>query len=225
MFTGLIQDVGTVERVVAGPMTELWIRSALGVSSFEHGESVAVNGACLTVVDRQGDTFKVQAAPESLRRTTLGALAPRDKVNLERALRVGDRLGGHLVQGHVDAVTQVLERRVEGGSLVLTFCLPASLAAYFIDKGSVTVDGTSLTVMHVEPERFCVMLIPETQQATTLGARQVGDRVNLEADMIGKYVARLFSLGQLPGGGQGQQPGGGITRETIAAAGFAAHKR
>ncbi|MGA9526170.1 MAG: riboflavin synthase [Myxococcaceae bacterium] len=223
MFTGLIQDIGTVERVVPGGMTDLWIRTALGAAEFEIGESIAVNGACLTVVERGGVLFKVQAAPESLRRTNLGELRPGDGVNLERALRLADRLGGHLVQGHVDAVGEVLERRTEGGSVVLTFSLPPQLRAFFIEKGSVTIDGISLTVMAVSEDRFSVMLIPETQTRTTLAARKVGDRVNLEADLIGKYVARLFALGHIPGGAS--RTGGGITREMLEAAGFAARER
>jgi riboflavin synthase len=215
MFTGLIQDVGTVERVSQGGMTDLWIRSAaLGSTGYELGESIAVDGACLTVVEFSDLVFKVQAAPESLRRTTLGRLKSGDGVNLERALRLGDHLGGHLVQGHVDAVGEVLEKRPEGGSVVMTFSLPESLRAFFIEKGSVTIDGISLTVMSLGTDRFSVMLIPETQTRTTLLARQVRDRVNLEADLIGKYVARQYSLGQ-----------GNITFEKIEAAGFSARKR
>jgi riboflavin synthase len=215
MFTGLIQDVGTIERVSQGGMTDLWIRSAaLGSTGYELGESIAVDGACLTVVDSADQVFKVQAAPESLRRTTLGRLKAGDRVNLERALRLGDGLGGHLVQGHVDAVGEVLEKRPEGGSVVMTFSLPESLRAFFIEKGSVTIDGISLTVMALGTDRFSVMLIPETQTRTTLLSRQVRDRVNLEADLIGKYVARQYSLGQ-----------GNITFEMIEAAGFSARKR
>ncbi|EAU64885.1 riboflavin synthase alpha chain, partial [Stigmatella aurantiaca DW4/3-1] len=126
MFTGLIQDVGVVERVVTGGMTDLWLRTSLGAGSFALGESIAVDGACLTVVERGGDTFKVQAAPETLRRTTMGELRPGTRVNLERAMALGDRLGGHLVAGHVDAVSEVLETRPEGGSWVMAFRLPQS---------------------------------------------------------------------------------------------------
>jgi riboflavin synthase len=212
MFTGLIQDIGTVERVVPGGMTDVWIRTALGAASFALGESIAVDGACLTVVERGGDTFRVQAAPETLRRTTLGALLPGSRVNLERALALGDRLGGHLVSGHVDAVGEVLEAHPEGGSWVMGFSLPAELAPFFIGKGSVAVDGISLTVNEVLADRFRVQLIPETQARTTLQAKGVGARVNLEADMIGKYVARLFSLRQ--------GPGGGLTEAALKAAGF-----
>ncbi|MFP2930396.1 riboflavin synthase [Pyxidicoccus sp. 3LG] len=217
MFTGLIQDLGRVERVVPGGMTDLWIRTALGAEKFDLGESIAVDGACLTVVERSGDTFKVQAAPETLRRTTLGAVRPGDRVNLERALALGDRLGGHLVSGHVDAVSEVLETYPEGGSWVMVFRLPGELAPYFIEKGSVAIDGISLTVNTVGEDRFSVQLIPETQERTTLRGKAVGTRVNLEADQIGKYVARLFALqrGQgAPGGG------GGLTAAAIRAAGF-----
>ena len=212
MFTGLVQDVGVVERVVAGAMTDLWIRTALGAGGFALGESVAVNGACLTVVERGGHTFKVQAAPETLRRTTMGELRPGSRVNLERALALGDRLGGHLVAGHVDAVSEVLETRPEGGSWVMAFRLPAELAPYFIEKGSVAVEGISLTVNQVLSDRFTVQLIPETQQRTTLKDMGPGARVNLEADMIGKYVARLFALRQ--------GPGTGLTEDVLKAAGF-----
>ncbi|GHG83342.1 riboflavin synthase [Comamonas sp. JC664] len=216
MFTGLIQDLGRVERVIPGGMTDLWIHTALGASAFELGESIAVNGACLTVVECAGDSFRVQAAPETLRRTTLGTVQPGDAVNLERALALGDRLGGHLVSGHVDAVSEVLETYPEGGSWVMGFRLPEALAPYFIEKGSVAIDGISLTVNTLEADRFRVQLIPETQERTTLKSRGVGAKVNLEADQIGKYVARLFALQR----GQGAPGGGGLTAAAIAAAGF-----
>jgi riboflavin synthase len=212
MFTGLIQDVGVVERVIPGGMTDLWIHTALGARDFALGESIAVDGACLTVVERAGDTFRVQAAPETLRRTTLGSRQPGSRVNLERALALGDRLGGHLVSGHVDAVSEVLETRPEGGSWVMVFRLPAEMAPFFIEKGSVTIDGISLTVNSVGPDRFSVQLIPETQERTTLRSRSVGERVNLEGDMIGKYVARLMSLRQ--------GPAGGLSEAVLKAAGF-----
>ena len=216
MFTGLIQDLGRVERVIPGGMTDLWIHTALGAGKFDLGESIAVDGACLTVVERSGDTFKVQAAPETLRRTTLGAVRPGDRVNLERALALGDRLGGHLVSGHVDAVSEVLETFPEGGSWVMRFRLPEELAPFFIEKGSVAIDGISLTVNAVEADRFSGQLIPETQERTTLRGKPVGARVNLEADQIGKYVARLFALQR----GQGAPGGGGLTAAAVRAAGF-----
>jgi riboflavin synthase len=216
MFTGLIQDVGTVERVAVGATTDLWIRTSLAAEGLEPGASIAVDGVCLTVVERVAGGFRVQAAPETLRRSTIGELRPGSRVNLEQALRLTDRIGGHLVQGHVDAVGEVLERRPEGGSLVLAFSLPPALQPFFIDKGSVAVDGVSLTVMGLAGERFSVMLIPETQQRTTLAHKGPGARVNLEADMVGKYVARLYALGR--------GSSGGVTLDLVEASGFARNK-
>jgi riboflavin synthase len=193
----------------------VWIRTALGASGFARGESIAVDGACLTVVETRGDEFLVQASEETLRRTTLGRLASGARVNLERAMRLGDRLGGHLVLGHVDAVGEVRSRASEGDALVLVFSLPAPLSPFFVEKGSVAVDGVSLTVNELSADHFTVALIPETQARTTLGKKAAGERVNLEADLIGKYVARLHGLRQSPG-----QAPGGLTAEALAAAGF-----
>jgi riboflavin synthase len=213
MFTGLVQDLGTVERVsAAGNMTDLWIRTRLGAADFALGESVACDGACLTVVERGGELFRVQASPETLARTTLGERRTGDPLHLERALQLGDRLGGHLVLGHVDAVAPVLESRAEGQAWVMAVGLPGDLAPFFIEKGSVTVDGVSLTVNAVHADRFTVMLIPETQGRTHLARRRAGDRVNLEADVIGKYVARLY--------GMRQAQGGGLSEDVLKAAGF-----
>src|SRR5262245_57696360 len=191
MFTGLVQDVGSVTRLQKGGMLDVWIRTSLGAKELTRGASIAVDGACLTVVETRGDEFLVQASEETLRRTTLGRLAGGTQVNLERAMQLGDRLGGHLVLGHVDAVGEVLSRSGEGDALVLAFSLPAQLAPFFIEKGSVAVDGVSLTVNDLLEDRFTVALIPETQARTTLGKKTAGARVNLEADLIGKYVARL----------------------------------
>lgn len=208
MFTGLVTDLGTLERITPGPVTDLWIASSFP-GDFQLGESIACDGVCLTVVEFRGSSFKVQAAPETLRRTTLGDWAPGTRVNLERALRMGDRLGGHWVQGHVDGVATVLETRPEGGSWVMRFTLPAELSPFFVEKGSVCLDGVSLTLTTVAADSFGVMLIPETQQRTSLGKKQPGQRVNLEADIIGKYVARMM-------GGRG-----GLTIEQLKAAGLA----
>ncbi|MGQ0504082.1 MAG: riboflavin synthase [Myxococcaceae bacterium] len=212
MFTGLIQDVGSLEKIQSGGTTDFWIRTALGTKDFALGESIAVDGACLTVVKMEEDSFLVQAAPETLRRTTLGEKKPGAPVNLERALRLSDRLGGHLVSGHVDAVGELLARKMDGGSLVLTVSLPASLSPFFLEKGSVTLDGVSLTLVSVEADRFTVMLIPETQQRTTLAQKTVGAKLNLEADLIGKYVARLY--------GQRHVGGAGLSEQTLRAAGL-----
>lgn len=208
MFTGLVTDLGTVSRITPGPVTDLWIESSYP-GDFVHGESIACDGVCLTVTEFKGSSFKVQAAPETLRRSTLGAWSVGTRINLERALRMGDRLGGHWVQGHVDGVANLLELRPEGGSTVMSFSLPPELSPFFVEKGSVCIDGVSLTVTGVDAERFSVMLIPETQQRTSLGKKQPGSKVNLEADIIGKYVARMM-------GGRG-----GLTIEQLRAAGLA----
>jgi len=218
MFTGLVQDVGTVERVLPGPMTTLWIRTALPVGEFALGESIAVSGACLTVVERGEGQFRVDAAPETLRRTTLGELRSGSRVNLERALRLSDRLGGHLVLGHVDGVLPLLSIGREGGSVLLEVGLTPELAPLFIEKGSVTLDGVSLTVNTVGDDRFSVQLIPETQARTTLADRAVGDRYNVEADVIGKYVARLHAAhAPRTAGAAGS---GNLTVDMLVRAGF-----
>lgn len=207
MFTGLIEDVGAVERITSGPMTEVWIGSHLP-GDLKLGESIACDGCCLTVVEARGSSFRVQASPETLRHTTLGAWKSGTAVNLERALKVGDRLGGHWVQGHVDAVGEILESRPEGGSWLMAVSLPPSLLPVFVDKGSVAMDGISLTVNKVERDRFWVALIPETVARTSLKGKGVGGKVNLEGDLVGKYVARLHGLRS------------GLTEEQLKAAGF-----
>jgi len=210
MFTGLIQDVGVVERVQPGATMDVWVRTALGADGFALGESIAVDGVCLTVVERTAATFRVQAGPETLRRTTLGALQAGARVHLERALRLSDRLGGHLVLGHVDAVCTLLSRRMEGGAVVLDVSLPEDLSAFFIEKGSVALDGVSLTVNRLGARDFSVALIPETQARTTLGHKSAGTRANVEADVIGKYVARLLRPGA----------SGGLSLDVLRAKGF-----
>jgi riboflavin synthase len=194
MFTGLIQDVGTVERISFGGMADFWVRASIAGQDLKLGESIAVDGACLTIAELKPGAFRVQASAETLRRTTLGSIDPGSWVNLERSMTLSDRLGGHLVLGHVDAVSQILSIRREGDSSVLEFSLPPSLAPLFIEKGSVAVDGISLTVNELGADRFSVALIPETQRRTTLSAKRCGAGVNLEADLIGKYIARLFAL-------------------------------
>jgi len=192
MFTGLVQDIGSLVSFTRGAMARLAFQTALPTDEMALGESVAVDGACLTVVARERGRFEVEASPETLRRTTLEGLHPGAKVHLERALRLSDRLGGHLVLGHVDAVARVLSRQPEGGAVVLTCELLPELAPLFVEKGSVAVDGVSLTLNRVERDRFSVALIPETQRRTRLAEKAVGERVNLEADVLGKYVARLL---------------------------------
>jgi riboflavin synthase len=157
------------------------------------GESVAVNGACLTVTARDAAACRFQAGPETLRRTNLGGLRPGDRVNLERSLRVGDRLGGHFVQGHIDGVGRIDRRVPDGEWETVWFACPAELAAQMVSKGSAAVDGVSLTLVDVEAERFSVALIPHTLANTTLGFKRPGDPVNLETDLLAKYVQKCLS--------------------------------
>lgn len=210
MFTGLVQDLGTVERVVPGGVTDVWIRSGFDPADFKHGESISCDGVCLTVVESRGASFRVQAAPETLSRSTLGAWSTGTRVNLEKALRVGDRLGGHWVQGHVDGVGELLEVTPDGGTWRLRLSLPSALAPFFVEKGSVCIDGVSLTITHVDAHSFGVMLIPETWAKTSLSQKRPGAKVNLEADIVGKFVAKMI----------GQR--GGLTEAQLKLAGFIA---
>jgi riboflavin synthase len=193
MFTGLVSDMGVVERTAprqGGARLTLRPR-ALPVDQLVLGESVACSGVCLTVVERGGGVVSFDAVPETLARTTVGVWRAGTAVNLERALALSDRLGGHLVQGHVDAVGQVLSRAVEGQGARLRIALPAPIAPLVAEKGSIAVDGVSLTVAAVGRDWFEVALIPETLARTTLGGAQPGSPVNLEADVVARHVARL----------------------------------
>jgi riboflavin synthase len=198
MFTGIIEELGEVVRVTprqdAAPddAALITVRGPLVASDARHGDSIAVNGVCLTVVDVDGDAFTADVMAETLRRSTLGGLAPGDPVNLERAATLGSRLGGHLVQGHVDGVATVVARQPAPHWEVVRFTLPPDLGRYLVEKGSITVDGISLTVSAIDQETFEVSLIPTTLKLTTLGARQVGDAVNLEVDVIAKYVEKML---------------------------------
>jgi riboflavin synthase len=201
MFTGLISDIGVVERISprAGGARLTLRPGALPVDDLALGESVACSGACLTVVERGGGLVSFDAVPETLSRTTIGGWTPGTRVNLERALRLSDRLGGHLVAGHVDAVGEVLAVAAEGQGARLTVGLPAAIAPLVAEKGSVAIDGVSLTVAAAGRDRFEVALIPETLARTTLGAARPGTRVNLEADVVARHVARLREWTPLEG--------------------------
>jgi riboflavin synthase len=193
MFTGLVEDTGRVSRTVPrGDATELDIAPGkIDVLDLALGESVAVDGVCLTVTTRESGWFRVVAGAETLARTTVGRFQPGTKVNLERALRVGDRLGGHMVAGHVDGVGEIASRRPIGPSVELEFRAPKEVIRYVVEKGSIAVDGISLTVNRVSGISFAVLVIPHTLTATTLDGKSVGARVNLEVDMVGKYVERF----------------------------------
>ncbi len=194
MFTGIIQGLGTVvEKRPAGGGMVFCLEAGFDLTDPEEGESIAVNGACLTARDIQGRRFLVDVSPESLSRTGLGSLEVGSRVNLERALRLADRLGGHLVSGHVDAMGRVEERRAAGDFTLFTFSLDAGLVKYVIEKGSITIDGVSLTVNSCTGNRFSVSIIPHTLAVTILGRLKQGDLVNIEVDIIGKYVEKLLS--------------------------------
>jgi riboflavin synthase len=194
MFTGLIETVGQVSGITAAPSGfRVSVRTALA-PDLSLGESVAVNGVCLTVTGIEGDVLHADIGPETARVTTLGILRPEQPVNLERSMRANDRVGGHFVQGHVDATGTVEGVRRDGDAYWLTIGFPMGLAALLIPKGSVSVDGISLTVAALRDRQFDVMIIPFTWSHTNLSSLGVGDRVNLECDMIGKYVARVLEL-------------------------------
>lgn len=193
MFTGIVEELGII---VANELGERSARITLTAphvhEGVQIGDSIAINGCCLTVVAGNGADLAFDAVPETLERTNLGALQPGDKVNLERSLAVGARLGGHFVQGHVDGVGTVLSLQPEDNAVVMEFRVPPALRRYLIEKGSIAVDGVSLTVAEVRPESFTVWVIPHTREITTLGFRNIGDRVNLECDLLGKYIERLL---------------------------------
>jgi riboflavin synthase len=199
MFTGIVEELGEVVQVdtvdtVDEPAgsARIAVRGALVTSDARHGDSIAVNGVCLTVAGADGDTFTADVMGETLRRSSLGALRPGERVNLERAAQVSSRLGGHIVQGHVDGVGTITARTPGEAWHSVRIALPSTLARYVVEKGSITVDGVSLTVTAVGADYFEVGLVPTTLALTTLGHRGIGDPVNLEVDVIAKYVERLL---------------------------------
>ncbi len=195
MFTGIVQGLGEIRQIsniknglrfLISPLFEL--------KDPELGESIAVNGVCLTVTTVQDSCFSVDVSPETLNRSTLGSFKVGEKVNLERALRLSDRLGGHIVSGHVDTVAQILSRRQEGDFTFFTFLLDEKFDKYIIEKGSIAIDGISLTVNECKPGSFSVAIIPHTIKLTTLAFRKPGDKVNIELDVLGKYIEKLLSV-------------------------------
>jgi riboflavin synthase len=196
MFTGLIQDVGKVERAEwRGDSVELAIApQGLDAAGLELGESIAIDGICLTVTAREVGRFRVLAGPETLARTTVAGLRPGVRVNLERALRASDRLGGHMVAGHVDGVGEIASRRQVGLAVDIQIRAPREVLRYVVEKGSIAVDGISLTVNRVDEHAFGVSLIPHTLAKTTLGDKHPGAKLNLEVDMVAKYVEKFVSM-------------------------------
>jgi riboflavin synthase len=189
MFTGLIEDVGKIDALrFSNGSAVLTVKTNLPMRSLALGASVAVNGACLTVIKKSKRAFTVDVSPETLKRTSLETLGIRSLVNLEQPMRLQERLGGHLVTGHIDGTGVILAIRKEGEFTIFTFRVPARLSRFLVSKGSVAIDGISLTVNDCRRDRFSVAIIPFTLQHTNLRARRVGDKVNIETDLIGKYV-------------------------------------
>ena len=188
MFTGLVEELGTISKIT---QTEIWIEASVVMKDLGIKDSISVNGACLTVVDLKENTFRVDVVPETLIRTDLGYLAIGDKVNLERSAQLGGRLGGHIVQGHVDGTAEIISIVEDGTSWSIEFQISNSLSKYIVEKGFICVDGASLTVVNCDEKSFSIALIPYTKDNTVLGLKRVGSTVNIETDIIGKYLEKL----------------------------------
>ncbi|MFF1925025.1 riboflavin synthase [Streptomyces sp. NPDC058221] len=193
MFTGIVEELGEVTAVEnLGDASRFRLRGPVVTEGAKHGDSIAVNGVCLTVVDLGEQDFTADVMAETLNRSSLGALRAGSRVNLERPMAVGGRLGGHIVQGHVDGTGRIVERKISENWEIVKISLPPELTRYVVEKGSITVDGVSLTVVDAGPDYFTISLIPTTLALTTLGHKEPGDPVNLEVDVIAKYVERLL---------------------------------
>ena len=190
MFTGLVEELGIVSEI---SQTEIWIEASLVMKDLGIKDSISVNGACLTVVDLKENKFRVDVVPETLSRTDLGDLSIGDKVNLERSAQLGGRLGGHIVQGHVDGTGIISSVVEEGTSWSIEFEISNTLSKYIVEKGFICVDGASLTVVNCDEKTFSIALIPYTKDNTVLGLKKVGNTVNIETDIIGKYLEKLSS--------------------------------
>ncbi|MCL7495089.1 riboflavin synthase [Streptomyces decoyicus] len=196
MFTGIVEELGEVVAVEnLGDSSRFRLRGPVVTEDAKHGDSIAVNGVCLTVVDTADGEFTADVMAETLNRSSLGALAAGSRVNLERPMALGGRLGGHLVQGHVDGTGTIVERIPGEHWEIVKVALPAALSRYVVEKGSITVDGVSLTVVDAGDDYFTISLIPTTLDLTTLGIKKAGDPVNLEVDVLAKYVERLLGRG------------------------------
>ena len=215
MFTGIIEELGTIRSIRRGAASAvLSIGAEAVLSDLRIGDSVAVNGVCLTATGVDGSGFTADVMHETLRRSSLGALGPGSRVNLERAMAADGRFGGHIVSGHIDGTGTIAERRRDDNAVWYTVRTPPELLRYIVEKGSVAIDGISLTVASVEADRFSVSVIPHTAAVTLLGRKGPGDRVNLETDLIGKYVEKLLRPADAPAAG------GGISLEFLAENGF-----
>ncbi len=209
MFTGIIESMGAVKRITRkGEDALLFIDTSMNLDDIKVGDSIAVNGACLTVTDKKEGGFSADVSAETMARTNINSLKPGDKVNLEKSLRLNGLLGGHLVLGHVDGLGKVREKATKGNSIQFGIEIDKELSRYIVEKGSVTIDGISLTVNRCEKNRFYVNIIPHTARNTTLGFKKVGDPVNIETDIIAKYIEKLLN------------PGKGIDMNFLAEHGF-----
>ncbi len=219
MFTGIIEGLGVIRstRQVSGGM-RISIDTGFDLGDTRIGDSIAVNGVCLTATSVSEKHFDADASPETMTKTTLGDLKIGTRVNLERALRFTDRLGGHLVTGHIDGTGIIRDKQKAGNALIFTFGVNADLSAYMVSKGSVAIDGISLTINRCGRDFFEVSIIPHTAGMTTLGFRRAGDVVNIETDIIGKYVNHFLTIGRT--GNDNPSDGGAITRESLLKAGF-----
>jgi riboflavin synthase len=217
MFTGIIEGLGAVAAVrPAGQGKRVAISAGFDLTGTKVGDSIAVNGACLTAVAIAGRQFEVDVSPETLAKTTLGAARVGERVNLERALRLSDRIDGHLVSGHTDGTGAIDSREAAGNAVIVTVAVAETLTRYMIVKGSVAVDGVSLTINQIEAGRFSVSIIPHTAGLTTIGFKQKGERVNIEVDMIGKYVEKFLAAQT----GHTAGPPSGVSMELLAKAGY-----
>jgi riboflavin synthase len=223
VFTGIIATLGSVRRLMSrGEDAVLEVETSLPLDDVRIGDSIAVSGACLTVRAKAGRVFTADVSAETLSRTTLRNLTAGDRVNLEKALAVGDRLGGHIVLGHVDSVGRIVEKTPRSGSLIFGFEFDPVMGRYVVEKGSITVDGISLTVNRCEKSRFYVNIIPHTADETTLGLKKVADEVNIETDIIARYLEKLISPGKETGSATGTAGGStkGVDLEMLARYGF-----
>jgi riboflavin synthase len=217
MFTGIIEGLGAITFVrPAGQGKRLAIAAAFDLTGTKVGDSISVSGACLTAVSISGRQFEVDVSPETLAKTTLGTVRVGERVNLERALRLSDRIDGHLVSGHTDGTGVIDSKETFGNAVIATVAVAEELTHYMIAKGSVAVDGVSLTINHLDPGRFTVSIIPHTAGLTTIGFKQRGERVNIEVDLIGKYVEKFLSAQQ----GRRTSPAAGVSMELLAKAGY-----
>lgn len=216
MFTGIIEEIGVLkERRDGSYSCTLTVRCEKILEGTKIGDSIAVNGTCLTVTKLNADSFDVDVTPETMRRTAFSIVRVGSKLNLERALRIGDRLGGHLVSGHVDFVGKLIKKEQEGNAVNLTFSVPEQWMKYILAKGSIAIDGVSLTIAKKQSNSFFVSLIPHTGEMTILLLKQIGDPVNIECDCIGKYIEQLI--------GHNTSSSIGVTMDTLIAGGYKGH--